>query len=128
MGYKLKFSNLKNIYLELKNNYTSDDKYLAVITNNGLWIKDEINNEIFIINSSTKLKNEFLNDVFISKFDKNFNLVENIFSKKVDIKTNLWIVEKPIYFRDNKQIQSDDKKPEFIIIYHFRNCITFNRK
>ena len=24
-------SNLKNIYLELKNNYTSDDKYLAVI-------------------------------------------------------------------------------------------------
>ena len=45
-------SNLKNIYLELKNTYTSDDKYLAVITNNGLWIKDNINNNINIISAS----------------------------------------------------------------------------
>ena len=45
-------SNLKNVYLELKNTYTSDDKYLAVITNNGLWIKDNINNNINIINAS----------------------------------------------------------------------------
>ena len=33
-------SNLKNFYLDLKSNYTDDDKYLAVITKNGLWIKD----------------------------------------------------------------------------------------
>ena len=33
-------SSLKNVYLEIKNKYTTDDKYLAVITNNGLWIKD----------------------------------------------------------------------------------------
>ena len=39
-------SNLKNLYLGLKSNYTEDKKYLAVITNNGLWIKDEINNVI----------------------------------------------------------------------------------
>ena len=31
-------SNLKNLYLGLKSNYTEDNKYLAVITNNGLWI------------------------------------------------------------------------------------------
>ena len=36
-------SNLKNFYLELKSPFTSDGKYLAVITNNGLWIKDEVN-------------------------------------------------------------------------------------
>ena len=34
-------SNLKNFYLELKSQYTTDGKYLAVITKNGLWIKDE---------------------------------------------------------------------------------------
>ena len=39
-------SNLKNAYLELKSNYTSDDKYLAVITKNGLWIKDKIDDKI----------------------------------------------------------------------------------
>ena len=35
-------SNVKNVYLDLKNKYSSDDKYLAVITKNGLWIKDKI--------------------------------------------------------------------------------------
>ena len=43
-------SNLKNLYLELKNNYISDDKYLAVITKNGLWIKDSVKENIYIIN------------------------------------------------------------------------------
>ena len=32
-------SNLKKFYLELKSNYTTDGKYLFVITKNGLWIK-----------------------------------------------------------------------------------------
>ena len=39
-------SNLKNFYLELKSPFTTDGKYLAVITNNGLWIKDEIDGKI----------------------------------------------------------------------------------
>ena len=34
-------SNLKKIYLEIKSNYTIDGKYLAVITKNGLWIKEK---------------------------------------------------------------------------------------
>ena len=45
-------SNLKNFYLGLKSSYTDDGKYLAVITQNGLWIKDEINEKIIMINSS----------------------------------------------------------------------------
>ena len=32
-------SNLKNLYLGLKSNYTEDKKYLAVITNNGCGLK-----------------------------------------------------------------------------------------
>ena len=32
---------LKNKYLQIKNNYAQDKKYLAVITKNGLWIKDK---------------------------------------------------------------------------------------
>ena len=35
-------SGFKNFYLEIKSKYTTDGKYLAVITNNGLWIKDKI--------------------------------------------------------------------------------------
>ena len=44
-------SKLKFIYLELKNNYTTDGKYLAMINENGIWIKDEINENIYIINA-----------------------------------------------------------------------------
>ena len=39
-------ANLKNFYLEKKSQYTSDGKYLAVVTKNGLWIKDEIDKKI----------------------------------------------------------------------------------
>ena len=38
-------SKLKFVYLETKNSYSKDDKYLAVIKESGLWIKDEIDNK-----------------------------------------------------------------------------------
>ena len=68
-------SNLK-FYLELKSQYTTDGKYLAVITKNGLWIKDEINGKILVINSS-KIEENFLIDNFITEFDKSFNVQRN---------------------------------------------------
>ena len=82
-------SNLKNFYLELKSNYTSDDKYLAVITNNGLWIKDKNQEKILIINSS-KIEPNFLINAFISEFDKDFNIIRNIKSDKINIKNGEW--------------------------------------
>ena len=33
----------------MKNKYSGDNKYLAIVTENGLWIKDEIDNKINII-------------------------------------------------------------------------------
>ena len=83
-------SNFKNVYLDLKNKYSADDKYLAVITKNGLWIKDKINGEINIINSSN-IDDTFLIDTFITQFDHNYKLLRNIHSEKIDIKNNNWI-------------------------------------
>ena len=45
-------SNLKNLYLELKSPFTNDGKYLVVVTKNGLWIRDKIENKILVVNSS----------------------------------------------------------------------------
>ena len=42
---------LKFKYLDIKKDFTKDNKYLASITENGLWIKDEINNQINFINA-----------------------------------------------------------------------------
>ena len=93
---------LKNSYLLIKNSYSDDDKYLAVITQNGLWIKDEIDSNINIINAN-KVDNQFLLDVSITSFDKNFEILEIIRSKKIDITTNEWKVFEPNIISDNSQ-------------------------
>ena len=85
---------LKNSFLSIKNSYTNDDKYLAVITENGLWIKDEINNNINLINAF-KVDNEFLLDVSITQFDKNFQILRIIKSDKINISKNNWVIIKP---------------------------------
>lgn len=97
-------SNLKNIYLEIKNEFSNDNKYLAVITNNGLWIKDIINSEIRIVNAS-KIDNDFLIDVFISEFDQNYDLKRNINSEKVNIQNNEWLIYNPKIY-ENNEVQS----------------------
>ena len=84
-------SGLKNFYLELKSQYTTDGKYLAVITKNGLWIKDEIDGKTIIINSS-KIDQNFLINNFITEFNKDFTKSRNIKSNKIDIKDNEWII------------------------------------
>ena len=107
-------SNLKNIYLELKNNYTSDDKYLAVITNNGLWIKDNVDGKINIINAS-KIDDKFLVEVSITELDNEFNVKRHIETEKIDISSNHWKVYKPTIFIGNEknEIKSINFKSNF---------------
>tara|TARA_B100000795_G_scaffold237683_1_gene198438 strand:- start:851 stop:1924 length:1074 start_codon:yes stop_codon:yes gene_type:complete len=87
-------SSLKNSYLLIKNQYSEDNKYLAVITENGLWIKDEIDNNINIINAN-KVDNEFLLNVSITQFNNNFEILKIIQSYKVDISKYKWKLYKP---------------------------------
>ena len=94
-------SSLKNIYLDLKSNYTNDGKYLAVITKNGLWIKDKIGDRILMINSA-KIEDNFLIGNFISEFDDEFNIVQNIKSDKIDISKNEWIIHEAKIFNSNE--------------------------
>ena len=94
-------SNLKNFYLEMKSPYTNDGKYLAVITKNGLWIKDKIDNKIHIVNSSKIEKNYLINN-FITVFDENFKIIKNIRSKKIDISKNDWQIYDAKIFKNNE--------------------------
>tara|TARA_B100000242_G_scaffold262425_1_gene208826 strand:- start:352 stop:1425 length:1074 start_codon:yes stop_codon:yes gene_type:complete len=97
-------SNLKNLYLGLKSNYTEDKKYLAVITNNGLWIKDIYNEKILMINASSFNNNELVN-TYISEFDKNFKIIRNIKSEKIDITNKEWIIkDAEIYIQNNREV------------------------
>ena len=82
---------LKNEYLKIKNEFALDKKYLAVITKNGIWIKDILDDGTIIINSD-KMDNEFLINTSITKFDSNFNIEQNIIAKKIDIKSKNWVL------------------------------------
>ena len=93
-------SNLKNFYLEYKNRYSSDNKYLAVVTNNGLWIKDYVDENKIIINADKIDKNYLLN-VTISEFDNNFNLIQIITSEKADIASNNWILSNVKFVKED---------------------------
>ena len=100
-------SSLKNNYLELKSNYTKDGKYLAVINKNGLWIRDKINDKILIINSS-KIDKHFLLNTFITEFDKDYKVIRNIKSDKIDIKNYDWKIFSPEIFVQNVRENNDE--------------------
>lgn len=99
-------SNLKNFYLNLKSNYTKDNKYLAVITKNGLWIKDKIDNKVIIMNA-LEINGKFLKNNFISVFNENNQIVQNIKSPKIDIEKNIWKIYDAIIFKDNSKNHYD---------------------
>jgi lipopolysaccharide export system permease protein len=93
-------SKLKFFYTDIKNNFTNDNKYLAVVNDSGLWLKDEINQSIFIIKSKSIEKN-FLIDVIVNEFNFDFSLIRTIQSDKVDIKKSRWTIYNPIITKDN---------------------------
>jgi len=99
-------SSLKNIYLELKSSYTSDGKYLAVITKNGLWIKDKVDNKNLIVNSN-KLEKNLLVDAFIVELNEEFESIRAIKSNKIDILNKEWIIYNAEIFENNNKINKE---------------------
>jgi lipopolysaccharide export system permease protein len=97
---------LKAEYLKIKNTYTKDNKYLAVINGNGLWIKDTIDDKINIINAN-KINDKFLNEVIIMQFNKKFELIRTIESQSINIKSVQWDLQNLSIFEDNTSKKLD---------------------
>ena len=105
---------LKNSYLLIKNQYSEDNKYLAVITENGLWIKDEIDGNINIINAN-QVDNQFLFDVSVTQFNNKFEILRIIQSNKIDISSNKWILFNALILKngENELLNQMDLKSNF---------------
>ena len=101
-------SKLKFFYTDIKNNFSKDNRYLAAVTDSGLWLKDEINNNTLIIKANNIAEN-YLIDVIINEFNNDFKLLRTIESKKVDIGSNLWIIKDPTINSENISIDSNEK-------------------
>jgi lipopolysaccharide export system permease protein len=86
---------LKFKYLDIKNSYTNDNKYLATVTENGLWIKDDNVSEVYFINAERVSSNK-LHNVDILVFNKSFELNRSIFTIEADISNNKWLMSEAI--------------------------------
>ena len=123
-------ASLKFLYLDIKNNYAKDDKYLAVVTGNGLWIKDEIDGKTNFINAD-KIENDYLLNLSISQFDENYNLDNVIISDKALIINKKWILENPILNKKNKteklkELEFDSNFDKERILSIFENFSSLN--
>ncbi len=93
-------SKLKFFYTDIKNDYSKDNKYLAVVTDSGLWLKDEMNHSTIIVKANY-IKGNHLIDVVINEFNKEFDLDRTIQSSKVNISNELWIINDPTITEKN---------------------------
>ena len=93
-------SKLSFQYSIIKNKFTDDNKYLAMVTQSGLWIKDEVNNKPLLIKSEL-IKENILSKTIINEFNTDFELIRTIQSEKIDISQNKWVIYNPIVTKNN---------------------------
>ena len=74
-----------------------------------MWIKDEINDKILIINSSEIKSNTLVNN-FITVFNKNYVSEKNIKSEKIDITNSEWVIYDAKIFEKNDYKVRDNIK------------------
>ena len=96
-------SELKHSYLSFKNNYTEDNKYLAVVNENGLWIKDIFDENTMIIHAE-KIEKNVLKDIVITIYDSEFRDQSNIVAREALINNNTWEIKNLIKI-DNSGIK-----------------------
>ena len=110
-------SKLTHKYLDIKNNYTKDNDYLAALTENGIWIKDKIDGNTNIIRAK-KLSQNNLIDVSIYKFDENNESLLRIETRSADISKHNWkLSDATIYYNDTNNISS--YFAEYSFVSHF---------
>ena len=121
----------KFIYLDLKNNYANDNKFLAVITENGLWIRDENNGNINIINAG-QIEGDYLKSVIITQFDDSFNISRYISSDEVNIQNNMWLLQKSkititgkqSFIKNNLKFQTNFNSEKINTLFSDMNSLT----
>ena len=113
-------ANLKSLYLNIKYKYSNTTDHLAVVNEDGLWIKEKNidNKKIFIINAKT-YKTNSLERLEITELNNNYKLLNTIISEKANIKEKTWVLS-------NVKIYSQDKKTRILDSYLYSS--SFNDK
>jgi lipopolysaccharide export system permease protein len=83
-------STMSKYYEKTKSDYSKDIDHLITFNKNGLWIKEILNTNEQRIIFAKKADKDYLEDVTIFFFNKDFEIKEKIFSETAYIKNNNW--------------------------------------
>tara|TARA_B100001057_G_C22771734_1_gene919883 strand:- start:94 stop:1182 length:1089 start_codon:yes stop_codon:yes gene_type:complete len=101
-------STMSKYYEKTKSNYSKDINHLVTFNNNGMWIKENLEQGYRII-TSPEFNDENLKNILIFNFDKDFNLKEKIFSKTANIKNNDWVLNDVSFLKIEGSNQKNSK-------------------
>tara|TARA_Y100000816_G_C26099640_1_gene582521 strand:- start:761 stop:1843 length:1083 start_codon:yes stop_codon:yes gene_type:complete len=93
-------SSLKSKYLDIKNSFSNTNEYLAVVNDDGLWIKEEIEDNLYIIHAEKFDRNE-LKSITITEADKYYNNKQTIISETANINSKNWQLSEVILLDEN---------------------------
>ena len=93
-------SNLKSKYLDIKNRFSNSNEYLAVVNDDGLWIKEEVDQNLYIIHAEKFDKNE-LKSITITEADKYYNNKNTISAEKANINSKNWQLKDVVILNDS---------------------------
>ena len=93
-------SSLKSKYLDVKNSFSKSNEYLAVVNNDGLWIKEEIDNKLYIIHAE-KLKKNKLKFLTINEASKYYESKNTILAETANINSKNWVLENVSILNEN---------------------------
>ncbi len=113
-------ANLKSLYLNIKYQYSNTGDHLAVVNDDGLWIKENSTDgsKLYIINATNYKKNT-LENIKITELDTKYNLLNTIIASKGDITLKDWKLKEV-------RIYSQDRKTKNLINYNYSS--SFNGK
>ena len=124
-------SSLKSHYYNIKNNFSEQNEFLAVVNESGLWIKEEINETVNIIHAK-KFKENLIEKVTITQTNSNFKMPNTIIADQANISKKLWKLNnvKVINYKgENKNFLNSEYKSSFngeIIANLFSNLNSLN--
>ena len=82
-------SALKGKYLDTKNKFSNSNEYLAVVNDDGLWIKEEIDQNLYIIHAE-KFDSNKLKLITITEADKYYDNKKTIIAETANIVSKNW--------------------------------------
>ena len=113
-------SSMTKYYEKIKANYSKDIDHLVSFNKNGLWIKENLTNGQRII-SSKEIDQKKLKKLTIFNFDKDYNLINKIYSETANIEKNKWLLKDVVLvnFTDDVFDQNELEELEMESIYTY---------